>query len=160
MWTSSAQLFHVSNASKPKMTSNFINVPNSLITDTSRPKRALEENGVSYWFMDREEMEEAIKQNEFLEYGEHNGNLYGTHLQSIKDVINSGRMCILDCAPNALKILHNSQELMPFVIFIAAPGMEQLKTIYADRRATGSNRNLSVCVKTLVIFVVLEYLLM
>ncbi|ALC38718.1 vari [Drosophila busckii] len=115
----------------------------AVIPHTSRPKRALEENGVSYWFMDREEMEEAIKQNEFLEYGEHNGNLYGTHLQSIKDVINSGRMCILDCAPNALKILHNSQELMPFVIFVAAPGMDQLKTIYADRRATGSNRNLS-----------------
>ncbi|XP_017857973.1 PREDICTED: MAGUK p55 subfamily member 6 [Drosophila arizonae] len=115
----------------------------AVIPHTSRPKRALEENGVSYWFMDREQMEEAIKQNEFLEYGEHNGNLYGTHLQSIRDVINSGRMCILDCAPNALKVLHNSQELMPFVIFIAAPGMEQLKTIYADRRATGSNRNLS-----------------
>ncbi|XP_034472317.1 MAGUK p55 subfamily member 6 [Drosophila innubila] len=115
----------------------------AVIPHTSRPKRALEENGVSYWFMDREEMDEAIKQNEFLEYGEHNGNLYGTHMQSIKDVINSGRMCILDCAPNALKVLHNSQELMPFVIFIAAPGMEQLKTIYADRRATGSNRNLS-----------------
>ncbi|XP_043642283.1 protein PALS2 isoform X2 [Drosophila teissieri] len=115
----------------------------AVIPHTSRPKRALEENGSSYWFMDREEMEEAVRNNEFLEYGEHNGNLYGTHLQSIKDVINSGRMCILDCAPNALKILHNSQELMPFVIFVAAPGMEQLKTIYADRRATGSNRNLS-----------------
>ncbi|KAH8392160.1 hypothetical protein KR215_002131 [Drosophila sulfurigaster] len=115
----------------------------AVIPHTSRPKRALEENGVSYWFMDREEMDESIKQNEFLEYGEHNGNLYGTSLQSIKDVINSGRMCILDCAPNSLKVLHNSQELMPFVIFIAAPGMEQLKTIYADRRATGSNRNLS-----------------
>ncbi|XP_039482179.1 protein PALS2 isoform X2 [Drosophila santomea] len=115
----------------------------AVIPHTSRPKRALEENGSSYWFMDREEMEEAVRNNEFLEYGEHNGNLYGTHLQSIKDVINSGRMCILDCAPNALKILHNSQELMPFVIFVAAPGMDQLKTIYADRRATGSNRNLS-----------------
>nr|XP_016945434.1 MAGUK p55 subfamily member 6 isoform X2 [Drosophila suzukii] len=115
----------------------------AVIPHTSRPKRALEENGTSYWFMDREEMDEAVRNNEFLEYGEHNGNLYGTHLQSIKDVINSGRMCILDCAPNALKILHNSQELMPFVIFVAAPGMEQLKTIYADRRATGSNRNLS-----------------
>ncbi|XP_030383340.1 MAGUK p55 subfamily member 6 isoform X1 [Scaptodrosophila lebanonensis] len=115
----------------------------AIIPHTSRPKRALEENGISYWFLEREEMEEQIKQNQFLEYGEHNGNLYGTHLQSIKDVINSGRMCILDCAPNALKILHNSQDLMPFVIFIAAPGMEQLKTIYADRRATGSNRNLS-----------------
>lgn len=53
-------------------------------------------------------------------------------------------MCVLDCAPNALKILHNSQELMPFVIYIAAPGMEQLKAIYAERRATGSNKNLAV----------------
>ncbi|KPU73384.1 uncharacterized protein Dana_GF14547, isoform B [Drosophila ananassae] len=128
---------------KTRLINSDVDKFGAVIPHTSRPKRALEENGVSYWFMDREEMEEAVKQNEFLEYGEHNGNLYGTHLQSIKDVINSGRMCILDCAPNALKILHNSQELMPFVIFIAAPGMDQLKTIYADRRATGSNRNLS-----------------
>lgn len=143
MWTSSELSFHVRANVSPLIQLKLI--INYCKTDTSRPKRALEENGVSYWFMDREQMEEAIKQNEFLEYGEHNGNLYGTHLQSIRDVINSGRMCILDCAPNALKVLHNSQELMPFVIFIAAPGMEQLKTIYADRRATGSNRNLSVC---------------
>lgn len=54
-------------------------------------------------------------------------------------------MCILDCAPSALKILHNSTELMPFVVFVAAPGMEQLKQIYAEKRATGgSSRNLTV----------------
>ncbi|XP_005182797.1 protein PALS2 isoform X2 [Musca domestica] len=114
-----------------------------VIPHTTRPKRALEENGVSYWFVDREWMEQEINKNNFLEYGEHNGNLYGTHIQSIKDVINNGRMCVLDCAPNALKILHNSQDLMPFVIFIGAPGMEQLKSIYAERRATGSNKNLT-----------------
>lgn len=56
----------------------------------------------------------------------------------------AGKMCVLDCAPNVLKILHNSQELMPFVIFIGAPGMEQLKLIYNERRATGSNKNLTV----------------
>lgn len=89
-------------------------------------------------------MEEEIKQNSFLEYGEHSGNLYGTHIESIKDVIKSGKMCVLDVAPNSLKILHSSQELMPFVIFVAAPGMDQLKQIYAERRATGSNRNLAV----------------
>lgn len=69
-------------------TSNFVFILNS---DTTRPKRALEENGVSYWFVDREWMEQEIKENRFLEYGEHNGNLYGTHIQSIKDVINSGK---------------------------------------------------------------------
>lgn len=54
-------------------------------------------------------------------------------------------MCVLDCAPNALKMLHNSTEFMPYVIFIAAPGMETLKQLYAERRVTGgSQRNLSV----------------
>ncbi len=61
-------------------------------------------------------------------------------------------MCVLDCAPSALKMLHNSTEFMPYVIFIGAPGMEQLKQIYAERRATGgSQRNLTV---SQVLFVV------
>lgn len=54
-------------------------------------------------------------------------------------------MCVLDCSPNALKVLYNSPEFMPYVIFIAAPGMEQLKQLYAERRATGgSQKNLAV----------------
>ncbi|CAD6996977.1 MAGUK p55 subfamily member 6 isoform X2 [Ceratitis capitata] len=114
-----------------------------VLPHTSRPKRPLEEDGASYYFTDREKMEEEIKRNEFLEYGEHNGYLYGLHLKSVKDVIASGRMCILDCAPSTLKFLHNSQDLMPFVIFIAAPGIEQLKQVYNERRATGSVKNLT-----------------
>ncbi|XP_054741395.1 protein PALS2 isoform X1 [Anastrepha obliqua] len=114
-----------------------------ILPHTTRPKRPLEENGVGYYFTNRETMEEQIKRNEFLEYGEHNGHLYGVHLDSVKEVIKSGRMCILDCAPSTLKFLHNSQDLMPFVIFIAAPGMEQLRNIYSERRATGSTKNLT-----------------
>lgn len=69
-----------------------------------------------------------------------------------------GKMCVLDCSPNALKLLYNSTEFMPYVIFIAAPGMEQLKQLYAERRATGgSQRNLAVnliiyCVKKRFLF--------
>lgn len=44
-------------------------------------------------------MEKQIKQHKFLEYGEHNGNIYGTSLDSIRNVINEGRMCVLDCSP-------------------------------------------------------------
>jgi len=58
-------------------------------------------------------------------------------------------MCVLDCAPSSLKMLHNSTEFMPYVVFIAAPGMEQLKQIYSERRATGgSSRNLTVIINT------------
>ena len=116
-----------------------------LIQDTSRPPRVLEENGKSYWFTDRESMEEDIREHKFLEFGEHSGHLYGTKLDSIRDLINSGKMCVLDCSPGALKILHNSTEFMTYVIFIAAPGMEQLKTLYDLGRSTGASaRNLTV----------------
>lgn len=56
-------------------------------------------------------------------------------------------MCVLDCSPAALKILHNSSEFLPYVIFIAAPGMEHLKLMYDQDKSLGysSNRNLAVC---------------
>lgn len=66
---------------------------------TSRPRREYEDDGKNYWFVDRELMEQEIRQHKFLEYGEHNGHLYGTSIDSIWDVINQGKMCILDCSP-------------------------------------------------------------
>ncbi|XP_063993784.1 protein PALS2 isoform X2 [Diachasmimorpha longicaudata] len=116
----------------------------TIVPYTSRPPRVLEENGKSYWFTDLEAMEDDIKQHRYLEHGEHGGHLYGTKLDSVRELIRAGKMCVLDCSPAALKILHNSTEFMPYVIFIAAPGMEQLKTLYDLGRTTGaSSRNLT-----------------
>ncbi|XP_045511637.1 protein PALS2 isoform X2 [Colias croceus] len=110
----------------------------AVVPHTSRPPRPLEENGDSYWFVSREEMERDAHAGRFLEYGEHNGHLYGTHLDSIRAVIKDGKMCILDCAPQSLKLLHNSSEFLPFVVMIGAPGIDQLRNLtYA------SNRNLT-----------------
>lgn len=122
-------------------------------TVTSRPRREYEENGKTYWFMDRDDMEQDIREHKFLEYGEHNNHLYGTSLDSIRDVIKQGKMCVLDCNPTALKILHNSSEFMPYVVFIAAPGMEQLKHLYYENRPLGtSSRNLTVSRLLLLIY--------
>lgn len=92
-------------------------------------------------------MENDIKQHRYLEFGEYGSHLYGTKLDSVRELIRAGKMCVLDCSPGALKTLHNSTEFMPYVIFIAAPGMEQLKTLYDHGRSTGaSSRNLTVSV--------------
>lgn len=72
--------------------------------DTSRPPRVLEENGKNYWFIEREDMDEEIRNNNFLEYGEHNGNLYGTHLDSIRDVIKQGKKRIFNFIQSRLSI--------------------------------------------------------
>lgn len=41
-------------------------------------------------------MEEEIRKNHLLEHGEHNGNIYGTHLDSIRDVIKQGNFDTLN----------------------------------------------------------------
>ena len=79
-------------------------------------------NGSRFWFVDREDREMSVRKHEMLEYGEYQGELYGTKLDSVREVIDTGRMCVLDCSPSALKLLHNSNEFMPFVVFLAAPG--------------------------------------
>ncbi|CAH0726502.1 unnamed protein product, partial [Brenthis ino] len=117
----------------------------TVVPHTSRPPRPLEENGTSYWFVTREEMERDAHAGRFLEYGEHNGHLYGTHLDSIRAVIKEGKMCILDCAPQSLKLLHNSSEFLPYVVMIAAPGIEQLRNLtYASNRNLTFDRQSSI----------------
>ncbi|XP_052746143.1 protein PALS2 [Bicyclus anynana] len=117
----------------------------AVVPHTSRPPRPLEENGSSYWFVSREEMDRDAHAGRFLEYGEHNGHLYGTHLDSIRAVIKEGKMCILDCAPQSLKLLHNSSEFLPYVVMVAAPGIEQLRNLtYASNRNLTFDRQSSI----------------
>ena len=83
-------------------------------------------------------MEWSIKRHDFLEYGEYNHHLYGTKLDSIRAIIDEGKTCILDASPQALKLLRNSSEFMPFVVFLAAPGMEEMRHVYDNMAVTNS----------------------
>ncbi|XP_066954191.1 protein PALS2 isoform X9 [Macrobrachium rosenbergii] len=116
----------------------------TIIPHTSRPMRELEEDGKAYHFTTREAMEADIRHHGYLEYGELNGNLYGTKCDSILSVIRSGKMCVLDCSPASLKYLRNSSEMLPYVIFLAAPGMDQIKNLYnIGNSLCSSSRNLT-----------------
>lgn len=44
-------------------------------------------------------MEADVKAGRFLEHGEYDGNLYGTKIDSIHEVVAAGRTCILDVNP-------------------------------------------------------------
>ena len=105
---------------------------------TSRPQRSEEDNGTRYWFVDRGDMEHGIKNHEFLEYGELNGNLYGTRFDSIQAIVDEGKTAVLDPSPQSLKLLHSSSEFMPFVVFLAAPGLNEMRHAYDNARVTNS----------------------
>lgn len=96
---------------------------------TSRPAREEERDGQNYCFVTREQMEHDIKDSKYLEHGEYDGNLYGTKIDSIHEVVQAGRTCILDVNPQALKVLKTA-EFMPFVVFIAAPELDTLRAMH------------------------------
>lgn len=66
---------------------------------TSRPPREGEVNGRVYFFVNRELMEQEIADNQYLEFGEFQGHLYGTRLESIREVIDQGKIAVIDCNP-------------------------------------------------------------
>ncbi|XP_066263292.1 protein PALS2-like isoform X3 [Branchiostoma lanceolatum] len=105
--------------------------------DTSRAPREGEEDGKGYYFADKTAMQADIRDHKYLESGEYEGNLYGTKLDSVRNVMRSGKMCILDVNPQALKVL-KTPEFMPFVVFIAAPSVETLKEMHEQARAEGA----------------------
>lgn len=66
----------------PALDKNFF-----LVTDTTRERRDYEVDGRDYHFVDsREEMEKSIQNHMFIEAGQYNENLYGTSVQSVKEV--------------------------------------------------------------------------
>ena len=58
-----------------------------------------ETNGGIYWFVSRSEMESGILNHKFIEYGEYDDEVYGTKVDSVKGVIQNGKICVLDVSP-------------------------------------------------------------
>uniref|UniRef100_A0A3B3C4E5 MAGUK p55 scaffold protein 2a n=1 Tax=Oryzias melastigma TaxID=30732 RepID=A0A3B3C4E5_ORYME len=95
---------------------------------TSRKPKKGERESRMYAFTSRSKMEAEIKNGRFLEYGEFEGNLYGLKIDSIHEVVEAGRICILDANPQSLKVLRTS-EFLPYVVFLQAPDFEVLKAM-------------------------------
>ncbi|NXU47762.1 MPP2 protein, partial [Turnix velox] len=95
---------------------------------TSRKRKESEKEGQGYHFVSRGEMEVDIKAGRYLEHGEYEGNLYGTKIDSIRAVVEAGKMCILDVNPQAVKVLRTA-EFVPYVVFIEAPSPEMLRAM-------------------------------
>ncbi|XP_055977150.1 disks large homolog 1 isoform X14 [Sorex fumeus] len=106
----------------------------SCVPHTTRPKRDYEVDGRDYHFVtSREQMEKDIQEHKFIEAGQYNNHLYGTSVQSVREVAEKGKHCILDVSGNAIKRLQIAQ-LYPISIFIKPKSMENI--IEMNKRLT------------------------
>ena len=112
------------------------------VSMTSREPRGKEVDGVDYYFVTKEEFEERIKNDEFLEYAVvHNNQYYGTPKTEIEEDINKGKNVILVIdIQGALKVKEIVKEAL--FIFIMPPSMEELKSRLIKRNTETKDKML------------------
>ncbi|KAJ1948890.1 guanylate kinase [Linderina pennispora] len=96
------------------------------VSNTTRQPRAGEVDGKDYHFLTREQFIAAVNNNEFIEHAEFSGNMYGTTIQSVKDVATSGKTCILDIDTQGVALVKKTDMGARF-IFVAPPSEDELE---------------------------------
>jgi guanylate kinase len=66
------------------------------VSTTTRAPRPGEVEGRDYHFVSRDEFQRLIEQEQFLEWAEVHGNLYGTRRDTVKQLLDSDRDVVLD----------------------------------------------------------------
>lgn len=107
------------------------------VSATSRSPREGEKEGVNYYYLTKEDFENKINNNYFLEYTNYAGNYYGTPKEFIKEKIENGIDVILEIE---IEGASNIKKLIPeaIFIFIMPPS---LKTLVKRLKKRGTESN-------------------
>lgn len=96
------------------------------ISATTRNPRGGEVDGREYFFKTKEEFEQMIEADEFVEYACYVGNYYGTPKKYVQEQLAAGRDVILEIEiQGALKIKSKFSDAL--LLFIAPPSADVLK---------------------------------
>ncbi|GAB4843842.1 Guanylate kinase 2 [Ancistrocladus abbreviatus] len=109
-----------------KLTKEFPFMFGFSVSHTTRAPRENEINGDHYHFVERSLMEKEIKEGKFLEFASVHGNLYGTSVEAVEVVADSGKRCILDIDIQGARSVRASS-LEAVFIFVCPPSFEDLE---------------------------------
>lgn len=124
-----------SGAGKGTIINKMLEKNNNLwlsVSATSRPMRTNDIEGKTYYFYTKEEFENKIKENYFLEYASYADNYYGTPKKYIQEHLNNGEDVILEIEiQGAMKV----KKLIPeaLFVFIMPPSLKELKKRLVSR---------------------------
>lgn len=109
------------------------------ISLTTRSPRNGEQNGVDYLFVTREEFESRIANNEFMEWAEFAGNLYGTLEEDVQRHRLAGKNVLLEIELQGARQVRNVHpEAM--LVFISPPSWEELEARIRSRGSDSEER--------------------
>ena len=102
------------------------------ISHTTRAKRPYEKDGIDYNFVDENEFQDMVEQQQFLEHAQVFDNSYGTSRTLVEEQLSAGKDIILEIEWQGAQQI---RKLVPNVvsIFILPPSYDTLETRLGDR---------------------------
>jgi len=103
------------------------------ISATTRAPRVGEEDGVNYYFMEKDDFLRLRSADGFLECAEFCGNFYGTPKEAVMEKLSMGIDVLLEIeVQGALQVMDSYPE--GIFIFIVPPSMEELRSRLVGRK--------------------------
>jgi len=109
------------------------------VSHTTRAPRPGEIDGRDYHFTDRETFHRMRDEEEFLEWAEVHGNLYGTSLETVKNQVTFGSDIILDIDIQGARQIRTVKDIDAIAIFIVPPSLAELERRLTSRNTDSSN---------------------
>ena len=94
------------------------------VSATTRKPRKGEVDGKSYYFKKREEFEDLINKNEFLEFAEYAGEYYGTLKKDVYKNYFKGKNVIIEIDSQGARQIREKQKIQS--VFLIPPSFEEL----------------------------------
>lgn len=102
------------------------------VSATTRSARPGEIDGRDYFFISRQEFEQRIANNDFLEHAEFAGNCYGTPKSYVTSLLEKGVNVMLEIeVQGAMQVRRSMPECVS--VFILPPSYEELERRLRDR---------------------------
>ncbi|MGN0774757.1 MAG: guanylate kinase [Candidatus Ventricola sp.] len=96
------------------------------VSATTRAPREGEIDGKHYFFISRQEFENRIANNDFLEYAQFAGNCYGTPRPYVMSLLEQGKNVLLEIeVQGAMQVMERMPECVS--IFVLPPSYEELE---------------------------------
>ena len=103
------------------------------VSHTTRAPRPVEQEGIDYFFIDKDNFARMQQQGLFLEWAEVHGNLYGTSSYAIQEATEQGRDLLLDIDVQGARQVKKKLGHTGVFVFIAPPSLEELARRLAGR---------------------------
>ena len=136
-----------SGAGKTSVCHKLIERDNSIalsISDTTRPARDNEKDGVDYNFIKEEEFKDRIKNQSYIEFANVFGNFYGSQYKNIINHFENGNDILFDIDWQGAKQLKSSSFKNIISIFIVPPSKNAIYKRLKSRAVTSGDNEKAI----------------